>query len=86
MLLMCIRPDKYGFPKAHAPRAKQYQGFQTGDVVKAVIEKGKFAGTYTGRIAIRYRPSFGLQLPTQKFDVNPKYLTLIHQADGYDYS
>ena len=79
------RPDKYGFPSSHAPMAKQFQGFQTGDIVKANIPTGKFKGAYTGRIAIRYRPSFVLQLPTQKFDVNPKHLNTIHRADGYEY-
>jgi 5-methylcytosine-specific restriction endonuclease McrA len=79
------RPDKYGFPKAHAPKAKFFQGFQTGDIVKADIPSGKFAGQYVGRIAIRFRPSFVLQLPSQKFDVHPKYLKTIHRADGYEY-
>jgi 5-methylcytosine-specific restriction endonuclease McrA len=79
------RPDKYGFPKAHAPKAKYFQGFQTGDIVKADISSGKKAGSYTGRIAIRFRPSFVLQLPGCKFDVHPKYLQTIHKADGYEY-
>jgi 5-methylcytosine-specific restriction endonuclease McrA len=80
------RPDKYGFPKAHAMRAKFFQGFQTGDIVKANIPSGKYAGRYIGRIAIRHRPSFMLLLPDQRFDVHPKYLKTIHQADGYDYA
>jgi len=80
------RPDRYGFPKAHAPKAKFFQGFQTGDIVKADVPTGKFAGQYVGRIAIRFRPSFVLQLPTQKFDVHPKYLRTIHSSDGYEYT
>jgi 5-methylcytosine-specific restriction endonuclease McrA len=79
------RPDKYGFPKAHAPSAKFFMGFTTGDIVKANIPSGKFAGKYVGRIAIRFRPNFVLQLPTQKFDVHPKYLKTIHHNDGYEY-
>ncbi|MGK7874056.1 MAG: HNH endonuclease, partial [Xenococcaceae cyanobacterium] len=86
------RPDKYGFPRATAPKAKFFRGFQTGDLVKADIPKGKYAGQYTGRIAIRYRPSFVLQLPPTplgarrgKFDVHPKYLQTIFRADGYEY-
>ncbi|MFP5270810.1 RNA-guided endonuclease IscB [Coleofasciculus sp.] len=79
------RPNKYGFPKAHAQSAKYFQGFQTGDIVKADVSTGKFAGQYVGRIAIRFRPSFVLQLPAQKFDVHPKYLRTIHKADGYEY-
>lgn len=79
------RPDKYGFPKAHAQSAKSFQNFQTGDIVEANIPTGKFAGQYVGRVAIRFRPSFVLQLPTHKFDVHPKYLKTIHKADGYEY-
>ena len=45
------RPNKFGFPKSHAPKAKFFQGFQTGDLVSASIPKGKFAGQYVGRIA-----------------------------------
>jgi hypothetical protein len=75
------RPDAFGFPHAHAPRAKRFLGFQTGDMVRAVIPRGTFTGTHTGRIAIRYRPSFRLN----GFDVHPKYLTIIHYADGYEY-
>jgi 5-methylcytosine-specific restriction endonuclease McrA len=79
------RPNKYGFPKAYAKSAKFFQGFQTGDIVKADVKTGKFAGQYVGRIAIRFRPSFVLQLPNQKFDVHPKYLKTIHSSDGYEY-
>lgn len=80
------RPNKFGFPKSHAPKAKFFQGFQTGDLVSASIPKGKFVGQYVGRIAIRFRPSFVLQLPDKKFDVHPKYLTHIHRNDGYNYA
>ncbi|NES84490.1 MAG: HNH endonuclease, partial [Moorea sp. SIO2B7] len=81
------RTDKFGFRKAHANRDKFFQGFQTGDLVKASVPKGKFAGNYIGRIAIRHRPSFVLQPSDQsrKFDVHPKYLQAIHRADGYEY-
>ncbi|MDZ8264521.1 RNA-guided endonuclease IscB [Nostoc sp. ChiQUE01b] len=80
------RTDKYGFPKAHAPKAKFFMGFTTGDIVKADIPSGKYAGSYTGRIAIRFRPSFMLLLPDRRFDVHPKYLTTVHKADGYEYA
>ncbi len=80
------RPNKYGFPKAHAPAAKFFKGFQTGDIVKADIKGGKYAGQYTGRIAIRHRPSFALSTPEKKIDVHPKYLRTIFKADGYEYA
>ncbi|MEG4395375.1 RNA-guided endonuclease IscB [Microcoleus sp. BROC3] len=79
------RPDKYGFPARHAPKAKFFMGFVTGDMVKADILSGKYAGKYTGRIAIRFRPNFMLLLREQRFDVHPKYLRTIQRADGYEY-
>lgn len=80
------RPDSYGFPRPAAPRAKRFQGFRTGDLVTACVPKGKFVGTHTGRVAIRHRPSFRLTTTEAVFDVHPKHLTVIHQADGYGYS
>jgi hypothetical protein len=76
------RPDRFGFPRHAAPRVKQFAGFQTGDLVTASIPSGKFAGKHTGRIAIRYRPSFQMN----GFNVHPKYLTRVQQADGYAYA
>jgi hypothetical protein len=74
--------DKYGFPIRHRTRRKCFMGFQTGDVVSADIPQGKFAGHHGGRLsAVRQRPSFSLN----GFDVNPKYLKRIHQADGFEY-
>ncbi len=78
--------DKYGFPVRHAPNAKQFMGFQTGDIVKASVTNGKYAGIHTGRIAIRYRPSFKLNARSMKFDVHPKYLQTLQHTDGYEYA
>ena len=59
-----------------------FRGFQTGDIVKAEIPKGKYAGRHVGRLsAVRQRPSFTLN----GFDVHPKYLKRIHGADGFEY-
>lgn len=74
--------DRYGFPKTYSLRSKTYMGFATGDIVKAVIPRGKYAGTYVGRVAIRHRPSFRLN----GIDVHPKYLTILQRGDGYEYS
>lgn len=73
--------DKYGFPKAHAKRAKRFMGFATGDIVRAKVPKGKAAGEHFGRVVIRFRPAFRLN----GYDVHPKYMTTLHKADGYEY-
>ncbi len=77
--------DRYGFPIRHAPAQKFFMGSQTGDLVKANVLTGKYVGTYTGRIAIRFKPSFKLTAGGKSFDVHPKYLKTIHKADGYEY-
>ncbi len=77
---MC-QTDRYGFPVKHRTNSKTFAGFQTGDVVKANIPRGKFAGYHIGRIAIRQRPAFTLN----GFDVHFKYLKKVHQGDGYQY-
>ena len=83
---MC-RTDKYGFPNRHRPSAKSFMGYQTGDVVKANVPTGKYAGKHTGRIAIRHRPCFVVVTSTGKrVDTHPKHLTRTHQQDGYAYS
>lgn len=78
---MC-QTDKYGFPKAHRTRQRIFHGFRTGDMVRAAIPTGKYAGTHVGRVTIRFRPSFKLN----GFDVHPKYLEVLHRRDGYDYA
>lgn len=80
------KPDKRGFPRTAAPRDKSFAGFQTGDIVKADVPWGKYAGRHTGRIAIRHRPSFRLTTATIAFDVHPKHLFTVQRADGYAYS
>ena len=81
------RLNRYGFPVGHKAWAKSFLGFQTGDLVRAAIPKGKHAGVHTGRIAIRFRPSFALKArgADKPFDAHPKYLTILQRSDGYAY-
>jgi 5-methylcytosine-specific restriction endonuclease McrA len=46
--------DATGFPVSYAPRKKKFAGFQTGDLVCAVVPSGKAAGRHVGRVAIRF--------------------------------
>src|SRR5262249_30402225 len=73
--------NKYGFPIRHRTGRKTFLGFETGDVVKADIPRGKYVGSYVGRVTIRQRPSFILN----GFDAHPKDLKRIHRSDGYEY-
>ena len=82
---MC-RTDKFGFPSRYVPRFKFVKGFQTGDIIKAVVTSGKKVGTYTGRIAVRSSGSFNVSAVQGLIQgINHKYCFSIHQKDGYNY-
>ena len=83
---MC-RTDKYGFPIRHLSRQKVHLGFQTGDLIKADVPKGKYAGQYVGRVTVRPRGSFALKskVHNKQIDVNYKSCQTVHKLDGYSY-
>jgi 5-methylcytosine-specific restriction endonuclease McrA len=81
------RTDKYGFPSRYVPKNPFVQGFQTGDIVKAVVTKGKKIGTYIGRVAVRSSGSFNISDKTGLIQsISHKFCTLIHKKDGYGYA
>ncbi|MBR8841141.1 MAG: RRXRR domain-containing protein [Stigonema ocellatum SAG 48.90 = DSM 106950] len=80
------RTDKFGFPKSYVPREKVHFGFQTGDIVKAVVEKGKKIGTHIGRVAIRVSGSFNISTIKGLIEGGShKCCKNIHHCDGYGY-
>lgn len=78
---MC-QTDKYGFPIRHRTCHKRHFGFQTGDMVRAIIPNGKFAGVHIGRVTVRSRPDFVI---SGKVSCHAKYCVLLQRADGYSY-
>ncbi|CAD5942485.1 HNH endonuclease [Planktothrix tepida] len=83
---MC-RTDKFGFPSRYVPRLKFVKGFQTGDIVKAIVSSGHKVGTYIGRVAVRTTGSFNISLKkTLVQGISHKYCSLIHRKDGYLYA
>jgi len=83
---MCL-VDKYGFPRTKAKSAKVVKGFQTGDIVKAIVDKGKKIGTYIGKVAIRVSGSFNISTLGKVIQgISYKYLTKLHSCDGYSYA
>ena len=81
------RLTKHGFPRGYLTRSKSAFGFQTGDLVKAVVTSGKKAGRYLGRVAIRATGSFNIQTATGLVQgIAHRFCTLIQRADGYGYS
>jgi 5-methylcytosine-specific restriction endonuclease McrA len=75
--------DKYGFPIRHRSNKNVYFGFQTGDIVRAIVPRGKFAGVQTGRITVRAGGSFRLGAAD---GISHRYCTVIYRKDGYSYA
>ena len=79
--------DKYGFPRTSAKASKSVKGFQTGDIVKAVVTKGSKQGEYLGRIAVRSRGYFCIKTKNGWVkDIGYEYCRLIQKGDGYSYN
>lgn len=82
---MC-RVDRFGFPRTSAKANKQVYGFQTGDIVKAVVPKGKKQGKYLGKVSVRSSGSFNIATNTQTVQgIGYKHCTLAQKTDGYAY-
>ena len=80
------RLTKHGFPRGYLTRSKSAFGFQTGDLVKAVVTTGKKVGTYLGRVAIRASGSFNIQAGNSLVQhVHHRFCALVQHGDGYGY-
>jgi hypothetical protein len=78
-------PDRFGFPRLRRARAKQHYGYVTGDLVRATVPSGKWAGTWTGRISVRSMGQHSLTTPAGRFNVRYRNLRLVQRGDGYGY-
>ena len=79
--------DAYGFPRGYLVRQKRIHGFQTGDMVVADVSKGKKAGQYRGRIAVRASGNFNIQTPQGVVQgISHRYCRIVQRADGCGYS
>lgn len=78
--------DKFGFPTRHKSRVQIHQGFQTGDIVKALVTNGKKIGSYVGRVLCRASGSFDITTKAGRVaGISHKYCKVIHRKDGYSY-
>ncbi|MBV9231120.1 MAG: HNH endonuclease, partial [Chloroflexi bacterium] len=78
--------DEHGFPRGWRKRKKRYFGYQTGDLVRAVVPEGARQGTHVGRVAVKASGYFTIQTKTGKVpDVAHRYCQTQHQTDGYSY-
>jgi 5-methylcytosine-specific restriction endonuclease McrA len=78
--------DRYGFPRSAPNTKKRVFGFQTGDLVSAVVPSGKKQGRYRGRVAVRATGNFNIHTPSGVVQgINAKYCRLTQRKDGYSY-
>ena len=79
--------DKFGFPSRHRTNKQIHFGFQTGDIIKAVVTSGKKVGEYVGRVLCRATGSFDIASKTGRISgISHKYCSAIHKKDGYSYA
>jgi 5-methylcytosine-specific restriction endonuclease McrA len=85
--LFC-RMDKHGFPRqGPKSREKTVRGFRTGDLVQAVVPKGKKAGKHTGRVAVRATGSFNVNTNGKTVQgISWRHCRLLQRACGYAFS
>ena len=81
------RLTRHGFPRGYLTRRKSAFGFQTGDMVRAVVTTGRKVGTDLGRVAIRASGSFNIQTGNGLIQgIHHRFCALIQRTDGYGYS
>ena len=67
-------------------RKKKAFGFQTGDIVLAIVPRGKQLGTHFGRVAVRSKGSFNVQTrSTTVSGISHRHCRILQRADGYSY-
>jgi 5-methylcytosine-specific restriction endonuclease McrA len=83
---MC-NPNEIGLPVSHRKRHKRYFGYQTGDLVRAVVpETLACRGTHVGRVAVRARGNFNITTKRGKVtDVPYRFCAPIGRTTGYSY-
>ena len=83
---MC-RVDKYGFPRTTAKENRVVKGFMTGDIVRAVVNKGIKKGKYFGKVAIRSNGYFNITTSNGIIQgIGYKDCKVIQKSDGYSYN
>jgi hypothetical protein len=82
---MCLM-DEYGFPRSRPKGAKRVKGFQTGDLVRAIVTSGTKQGTYVGKVAVRARGIFNIKtIHGTVTDIHYRFCKGVSRSDGYSY-
>jgi 5-methylcytosine-specific restriction endonuclease McrA len=81
--------DQQGFPSRQRTRHKRFFGFQTGDLVRAVVPVTcKTAGTHTGRVLVRASGRFDVVTVAGRrvAGIGYRYVQAVARGDGYAYA
>jgi 5-methylcytosine-specific restriction endonuclease McrA len=78
--------NEIGFPCSKPKEAKKVKGYQTGDIVRAVVSTGTKQGIYVGRVLVRASGSIDIRTRTGRVQgISYRFCTPIHRSDGYSY-
>lgn len=78
--------NEIGFPCSKPKGAKKVKGFQTGDIVRAVVTRGTKQGVYVGRVLVRASGSFDIRAKQGRVQgISYRFCTPVHRCDGYSY-
>lgn len=76
--------NKFGYPIKHRPLRPIF-GFSTGDIVRAVVPKGKYQGIFTARVTPMSDGRGEFVIEGKRRSVRLDYCTAVHRRDGYSY-
>jgi hypothetical protein len=73
---------------ANLPKAaKRVHGFQTGDIIIAIVPSGKHQRTHVGRVAIRSSGRFNLTTAAGTLQgISHRHCRRLQHADGFEYT
>lgn len=76
-----------GFPRGYLARRKMVGGFRTGDLARAVVPTGKYAGRHAGIVLVRHSGCFDLKRAGRRIvqGVPVRHFQLLQRSDGYGY-
>jgi 5-methylcytosine-specific restriction endonuclease McrA len=78
--------NEIGLPCSKPKGAKKVKGFQTGDIVRAVVPGGTKQGVYVGRVLVRASGSFDIRAKQGRVQgISYRFCVPVHRCDGYSY-
>jgi 5-methylcytosine-specific restriction endonuclease McrA len=75
-----------GLPTQYRQRKKYHFGFQTGDMVRARVTRGKYAGWHVGRVTTKASGQFTMRTPSGKISISHRNCQTLQRHDGYGYA